>query len=599
MDHRTEDDYEREVVNYVPDDVWIVVSADDVADGAAFYDHVRGQLNARLVALLNQAGPEAPSHPLGQDLFPRVLLERFRGDPAPLQPLRRPGVQVKAPDSYSAQRSAPPLTPWFALPRRERGQSTWQLVYQLGKDRVALDSRYLQERTRRLQSIRELVLLLNVRLAGTRIGQFRGQTWSIKSVAPNWLTAALPFSCGSPAGLPLPAAPKQPPHVVFPDTSVQTLMRRRVRGRAIVAVLDTCPDDKAVKAAARKFGGNPLLGAVAKITMNDPAVLPTGYFGHLDGCLPRVQWNMLSGPAHDQPEHFQMVDHGLFALGLIYDILGKSAELHLIRVLNEYGIGDVLAINQALAMLPRLLLGSDDPSPDGDKLVVNLSLGSEVPIPERLLERWLPTTAKDPQKLAANLPHICMLLDQIHGNVADTTTWLTERGVLVVAAAGNDALRPDVGGDRPPPRFPARYEDVLGVAAVSKQWRSAALYSNRGDTVIQAGSGHIATFGGNVVPSSADDHAAETDANDSLTGVASAATLAGGRTNDTGWARWSGTSFATPIISAVAARLWMTEPALGPRDVAVALRQRFGHDPGAGPDPDFPLEVPVLLAEQT
>jgi subtilisin family serine protease len=244
------------------------------------------------------------------------------------------------------------------------------------------------------------------------------------------------------------------------------------------------------------------------------------------------------------------------------------------------------------------LLGSDEPSPDGPRLVVNLSLGSEVPVPARLLERWLPNLSRDPERLRASLPEVCTLLDQIHGNVSDAMTWLAERGVLVVAAAGNDALRRDVRpGEPPPPRYPARYDDVLGVAAVRRDLHAAANYSNRGDTVVQVGSGHISTFGGNVKPAASDDASPMTDPDDSLIGIFSGP-LPGRASNSTGWARWSGTSFATPIISGVAARLWAIEPTLTPLDLAVKLRKQFGQHAGGGVDPDAPLEVPVLPAHQ-
>jgi subtilisin family serine protease len=278
-------------------------------------------------------------------------------------------------------------------------------------------------------------------------------------------------------------------------------------------------------------------------------------------------------------------------------VVGRGTELHLIRVLNDYGIGDVLAINHALATLPRALLGSDTPPPDGPLLVVNLSLGSDVPIPARLLERWLPNVARDAGRLAASLPEICTLLDQLHGNLADVTTWLAERGVLVVAAAGNDALRRDVTPtEPPPPRYPARYDDVLGVAAVRRDLRSAAIYSNRGDTVVQAGSGHISTFGGNVQPPPSDDAPATTDADDSVVGIYSG-DLPLGVANATGWAKWSGTSFSTPIIAGLTARLWSTEPMLSPQQVAGSVRGLAQH-PHGGANPDAPLQVPVLAVQQ-
>jgi hypothetical protein len=294
-----------------------------------------------------------------------------------------------------------------------------------------------------------------------------------------------------------------------------------------------------------------------------------------------------------------MADHGLFVTGIVVDIVPDAIRVHLIRVLNDYGIGDLLAITHALAELPRQLLGSDTPRPDEPHLVVNLSLGIDLPIPARLLDRWLPRTSQDPQVMREQQPDVAGLLDQLHANLADTVDWLTDRGVLVVAASGNDALRVDVvPGDLPPPRFPARYDEVLGVAAVRRDLRTAADYSNRGELISGSWPGDVATFGGNVVPASAADASAVTDADDSVVGIFSHRRLPGGECNTSGWVRWAGTSFSTPIVSAVAARLWAAEPSLGVREL-IARVHRFARHPQAGAaDPDAPLEVPVLPAEQ-
>jgi subtilisin family serine protease len=306
---------------------------------------------------------------------------------------------------------------------------------------------------------------------------------------------------------------------------------------------------------------------------------------------------MLGGPVATHPEQFQVPDHGLFAAGIVYSIVPPGTSVYLIRVLNDYGIGDSLAIGHALAGLPRALLGTDQPGPRHARLVVNLSLGAEIPIPARLFDRWLPETARTPADMASHLPELCALFDHLHGNLSDVLSWLTERGVLVVAAAGNDALRADVPpGEPPPPRYPARYDDVLGVAAVRRDLRSPALYSNRGDVVLQAGSGHIATFGGNVVPAANDQASAGTVPNDSVLGLFSGA-IPPASPNTTGWARWSGTSFSTPIIAGVAARLWGTDRSRTPIGLAQYVRS-FGHDLHPGVDPFSPLEVPVLHVTQ-
>ena len=289
-----------------------------------------------------------------------------------------------------------------------------------------------------------------------------------------------------------------------------------------------------------------------------------------------------------------MPDHGLFVTGVVHDVLAGRGNVHLMRVLNDFGVGDVFTITHALAALPALLLR---PDPDR-RLVVNLSLGIDLPIPARLLDRWLPITAGNMKTLREHGPDIAELLDRLHANLRDVMQWLSERGVLVVASSGNDALRRDVDpGDPPPPRFPARYDDVLGVAATRSDLHSAANYSNRGELAAPIWPGDVSTFGGNVVPAPAPNQPATTDPSDSIVGIFSRPSLPGGAANLSGWVRWSGTSFSTPLVAAVAARLWATRPELTPMEV-IALLRSFAHHPHAGADPDAPLEVPVLNITQ-
>jgi hypothetical protein len=575
-------DTEAEIVNYVPGEIAVVVRVDGIDDGAAFYDHVRGRLNQRLVELLKRARerPDSPGpRPLEQDLTPVQLLERFGRSTSPLQPLGRPRA----------------LQPWLALRRGERGLTTWHLYYQLGARRASLRGVYQPA----LQLTRELVLLFNTHLPGEPLDSFRGQAWSVITVNPNWLTAAAPFSCGSPAGLPLPIRPATRKKFEFVDADVEAALTCERPADVFVAVLDTCPEQEVVDAAAKKFAANDLLQAVRNsIAMNRPALLPNDAFDHLAGCMPRMQWNMHAGPAYQQPHLFKMADHGLFAAGIVNDITARcNVKVFLIRVLNEYGLGDVLSIGHALLALPQAVLGTDTPGPDAPRLVVNLSLGADVPIPARLLERWLPRTAADPAALSSHLPEVCQILDSLHGNISDVMSWLAGRGILIVAAAGNDALRKDVTPDSPPPpRYPARYDNVLGVAAMRRNLTSPANYSNRGDVVLQSGSGHIATFGGNVDDTDDPAQAPSTSLDDSIVGIVSSR-LTGGKGNRSGWALWAGTSFSTPIISAAAARLWAGNPGLGPQQVAVKLRS-LARAPHGGTDPDSPLEVPVLRVKQ-
>jgi hypothetical protein len=596
--HTTSDDpNEQHVVNYVPDEISVVVSATGIDDGAAFYKHVRTQLNRQIAALLKTSTPDARD-PFEADLAPTVLARRFANDRAVLQPLQRPRGRAPRSDTYTP---APELAPRAAFPRRASGASTRHLYFRLGRDaRVPLAKQDLEQQQIGLQSVRELTLLLNRFAPSAEQVPFANQAWTIKAVAPNWLTVGFQFACGCPAGVPLPVDGKKRAWPFRFRGDLARALQEPVVGEVVVAVLDTCPTQAAVDKAAARFPSHGLLNAVhTNVPMDSPALIPPPALGqHLAGCLPRLQWDMQSGPVHDHPDQFTMADHGLFVTGVVHDVLQGGGRVRLIRVLNDHGIGDLFAITHALAELPRLLLGSDEPRPGEPRLVVNLSLGIDLPIPARLLARWLPRTAQNPDVLQSHLPDVSAMLALLHANLADAIGALVDRGVAVVAATGNDAMRRDVvPGEPPPPRFAARYDSVLGVAATRRDLQTAADYSNRGELTAGAWPGDVSTFGGNIVPPGAADQPGTTDPYDGIVGIFSGSSLPGGAKNSSGWVRWAGTSFSTPIVAAVAARLWATKPALAPSNL-VAWVHSFAHHPHGGPDPDSPLEVPVLDVSQ-
>jgi subtilisin family serine protease len=189
-----------------------------------------------------------------------------------------------------------------------------------------------------------------------------------------------------------------------------------------------------------------------------------------------------------------------------------------------------------------------------------------------------------------------------------TIHWLREQGVLVVAAAGNDGLRHQLRANDtpPPPRYPARYQDVFAVAAASAAG-TAASYSNRAD-VRPLGNG-ITSFGGEVVAPGTPGVApmtatgAEADGRDkAIVGVYSAERLPDGRPNTTGWVQWAGTSFAAPIVAGLAARMLASDASLEPDQLMQRLRgfaKPMSGAEEASDDPDGPLDAPLLDAWQT
>jgi len=135
-----------------------------------------------------------------------------------------------------------------------------------------------------------------------------------------------------------------------------------------------------------------------------------------------------------------------------------------------------------------------------------------------------------------------------------------------------------------PPRAPARYETTLSVTSVNSRFAPSRFANMACMPPLDAG---VATFGG--------DGYGSIDANrlpDAVRGIYISPTFPGGEQNTSGWADWSGSSFATAIISALGAHLmalgWSTPNAIA--RIAAGRERRTDFLFGSHP------EVPALLA---
>ena len=340
---------------------------------------------------------------------------------------------------------------------------------------------------------------------------------ALVAAGPNWLAsnAGDHTGGGGPGGRPVPTQVKSqsgnqgkgPPPWKF----LLPLEGHDRPGDGIeVAILDTAPCLHDLEQAYHKWRGtNELITSL----LRPGGPLHISYASYAD--LVRL------GDFSLEEHKYRMADHGLFVAGVIHSI-APYAELHLIEVLNPFGGGTLESVARGFERL--LTRSSRRP------LLVNCSLVVNIPQAD-----VLPTLqAQDP---------VYQRIDQAKLDVLSTPVraifdLLSQSDVCVVAAAGNDA---DPGKPRLP-RFPAAFDNVLGVGAL-QHGPQPAEYSNQSDEPLSQG---IATFGGATVGNRPN---RETNPTDGMLGIYSGRFPGSGRRSSNGWARWAGTSFATPVIS--------------------------------------------------
>jgi len=327
----------------------------------------------------------------------------------------------------------------------------------------------------------------------------------------------------------------------------------------VVAVLDTWPDrDLSVVAADPRYQGNWLLQELATpgaITVWEP------------------------GGANVPPRVTNAdADHGLFVAGIVHGI-APHAELHLLRVLDAYGLGDTDRLLQALDYCLDL-------ARHGHRVVVNMSLYLLIPPDDADRDLWDIWFKHDPDYPGRPRRQNTALLEQLDEAIEQRVTLLLDAGAVVVAAAGNDALT--YGSELQPkhlqPRLPADYDAVFCVVATGHDGHIAR-FSNKADA---PSSGNcVATLGGQGImerttsPSGQSSTRVVVDGNDGVVSVYSGPDIEIAGDNMTGWAYWSGTSFATPIISGLAANVLAhdevaregdpTQPRLTPRGIMATI----------------------------
>jgi subtilase family protein len=270
---------------------------------------------------------------------------------------------------------------------------------------------------------------------------------------------------------------------------------------------------------------------------------------------------------------YKMDDHGLFIAGIIHSIV-PEATIHLIEVLNQFGVGDIETIARGFAKAYSIARRNKRP------LVVNCSIVLD--LPQKQKARIYRQTDKETiravdrdleEKLRSSIESEWTQLEAQYGPVraTDDLGWvrlllvmcerLAKAGRQVVAASGNDSEEKQGHRHAQDARYPAAFSRVIGVGALPKNARRnngkyrASSFSNLADKPAQTG---VLTLGGE--PGEYNGvlgiYLGEFPVDDTAAGQNNEQGWAGaGRPSANGWGWWAGTSFATPILTGVIASL--------------------------------------------
>lgn len=263
-----------------------------------------------------------------------------------------------------------------------------------------------------------------------------------------------------------------------------------------------------------------------------------------------------------------IADHGLFVSGLVYAV-APASDIYLLQVLNAQGQGEVQGLIDAMNvyMSDRLAVSSGSL----ERTVINLSLGSHAPDEEELPEAARQQIALMLKAWGYDVPDegpLPVLALDVMMRLFDIY------GASVIAASGNHSA------DEPqplPPQFPAAFSTVVGVTASSKD-QLQSCYANNGDLMAPGGDGGPGDVDLDGIidatptpPAVAEDVCLPThstcagDGPNCGFGVVSYT-----RKVHKGFAYWVGTSFATPLVSGLAANL-IQAGATSPTQVREAL----------------------------
>ncbi len=375
----------------------------------------------------------------------------------------------------------------------------------------------------------------------TGLGELNNRQVPISAASPDFLCGGAPSNT---QGCPLtPPMPVEDDCALwrfnFPKLTPDDLQKMTGEG-VTVFILDTLPERKVISSAAEEAGDDNLLLLDVNNSVTFNYNVQTDVIMGSDSKPVQVGKDVYG-------QHFAMKlpDHGLFIAGIVRD-LTPDARVECIRVLDEYCVGDTNMLTQALQYIhDRMSLGGDLYQ---KPVVINMSL--VIPTKEELTSQG-------------------MIPDLVYTSLLQQIQSLVGLGAIIAASAGNEGdLRENRSGIRPGALYPAAFanppdsiDGIIPVGAVDSNGKVTS-YS------CYPGPRGIATYGGEVpevTPKDPDpNNPPIVTVTDAVRGIYSSSVyppLTADDPNeyeapdDDAWANWVGTSFATPIISAVAARV--------------------------------------------
>lgn len=417
--------------------------------------------------------------------------------------------------------------------------------------------------------VRDTVNILNKNLNAL----FVNRKVPITVASPSWLGGGTPG--GGSQGCPLtPPIPVENPScanysIQLPELSEEL---QPMTGKGVtVFILDSFPERGVISRAAQNAGANnPLLNQV-----NASATFDYDFMSGVQEIQVMAESQNAFVGKDVYGVHYPILipDHGLFIAGIVHD-LAPDATIVCIRVLDDLCVGDLATM---AAVLWNIYY--QKASPKGSlyttPVVINLSL--VIPTKEEASSEDLVTPGATFNDIWANVGHPLLALSQL--------------GVVTPASAGNEGDGRVYSVPRPGALFPAAFgnpplvgypdeviiDGVIPVGAVDCPG-SAMTYS------CYPGPNGVATFGGVLPtlppPEVSNPIVSKSDLDNMIRGIYSSVEFPPlsnvpanppeqyyTATNEAAWAYWVGTSFATPIITGVVARILELNPGLTSKQV--------------------------------